>query len=1153
MLFDGISLTEGSDIKNLTVDTGIAFVPTPTDGELFYINSTSSGNPLGLYVYSMSNSTWERVVLDTDTLSSSMITSALGYTPLNKAGDTMSGALLLSADPTVSSQAATKNYVDAAIAGLSWKNEVACATTANITLSGEQTIDGVTTSASRVLVKNQTTASQNGIYLSGSGAWTRTTDADVGTEIIGSAVYVDAGTVNAASAWVNTNTAITLGTTPIVFAQFGGGATYSAGTGLSLTGNVFANTGVTSLVAGSNITLSGSTGAVTISSTSAAGSTLTGTSLASNIISSSLTSVGTLSTLTVSGTIYGTTNGNLAFDGGTLTGALLPYTANVTVSGTNNLNPTQLNADINYINTLSGTTTPTVMLPDIAAGREVTIINDTAYTITAYAGTQSQLRGTNCYIYPGSSITLVGTGHFTTGDPAYPFWVATASPIQAGTGITVSQPNEYNTQFATTITNSGVTSLVAGTGISLSGSTGVVTISSTGGTGTITSVSGTANQITASTVSGAVTLSLPSAISGITSISATTFTGALSGNASTATTAGTVTTAAQPNITSVGTLTSLTVSGTITGHASLDLPLTGGTMSGALILNADPVAGLGAATKNYVDAAIAGLSWKNEVACATTANITLSGEQTIDGITTSSSRVLVKNQTTASQNGIYLSGSGAWTRTTDMTTSAQILGSAVYVDGGTTQSSNAFVNTNTSVITIDTTSITFVQFSGGATYTAGTGLSLVGNTFNNTGVTSIVAGSGISISGSTGAVTVTASAISIPAAQIPFGTGSGVTSSSLLTFTGTSSTNNVLTIGTYAIGTGNTVTITSTATTPGGGGSTLQLLGSPATVGGTNGGNVLIQGGASFTSGSTSGGITIQPGISNSAGNTTGNVTINTNASTGSRGGNINIGTNNLTVLGINGTTGNLAVAAPQTTFTGSINFYSTNFIVAAGTTQATATALTADNNFVTSVAAGTGVTLPAGAAGREISVVNRGANPLMVYPASGAQIDGAGTNIGVSVPVNAAFVVNAQTSAQWCVLTPVYAAGTGVIITQSNNGTVTFASPAATAILQNSQSAAYTCVLADAGGQIFHPATDTTARTWTIPANSTVAYPIGTTLTFINQNGAGTISIIITTDTMTLAGATASTGPRTLATNGLATAIKIGTTSWIISGVNLA
>ena len=104
--------------------------------------------------------------------------------------------------------------------------------------------------------------------------------------------------------------------------------------------------------------------------------------------------------------------------------------------------------------------------------------------------------------------------------------------------------------------------------------------------------------------------------------------------------------------------------------------------------------------------------------------------------------------------------------------------------------------------------------------------------------------------------------------------------------------------------------------------------------------------------------------------------------------------------------------------------------------------------------------------------------------------------------------------------------------------------------IPQNSQSAAYTLVLADSGKHIFHPVGDNNARTFTIPANSSVAYPIGTAITFINMAVAN-VTIAITTDTLILS-SSGTTGSRTLATNGSATCIKITSTSWLISGSGL-
>jgi hypothetical protein len=100
-----------------------------------------------------------------------------------------------------------------------------------------------------------------------------------------------------------------------------------------------------------------------------------------------------------------------------------------------------------------------------------------------------------------------------------------------------------------------------------------------------------------------------------------------------------------------------------------------------------------------------------------------------------------------------------------------------------------------------------------------------------------------------------------------------------------------------------------------------------------------------------------------------------------------------------------------------------------------------------------------------------------------------------------------------------------------------------------NSQSADYTLVLADSGKTIFHPVADDNARTFTIPANSSVAYPVGTVISFVNLQN--TVTIAITTDTMYLAN-DGDTGNRTLAEYGMASAMKVASTTWIISGSGL-
>jgi len=101
-----------------------------------------------------------------------------------------------------------------------------------------------------------------------------------------------------------------------------------------------------------------------------------------------------------------------------------------------------------------------------------------------------------------------------------------------------------------------------------------------------------------------------------------------------------------------------------------------------------------------------------------------------------------------------------------------------------------------------------------------------------------------------------------------------------------------------------------------------------------------------------------------------------------------------------------------------------------------------------------------------------------------------------------------------------------------------------------NSQSTAYTLVLSDAGKVIYHPSTDANARTFTIPANGSVAYPVGTAISFINMTSQN-VTIAITTDTMYLSSA-GTTGSRTLAQYGSATAIKMTSTTWLISGSGL-
>lgn len=192
----------------------------------------------------------------------------------------------------------------------------------------------------------------------------------------------------------------------------------------------------------------------------------------------------------------------------------------------------------------------------------------------------------------------------------------------------------------------------------------------------------------------------------------------------------------------IGTFTKLTVNakGLVTAAVQASLtdlavPTADFSMGGFKLTNvADPINAQDAATKQYVDSTAQGLDVKASVKCATTANITLSGLQTIDGITVvAGDRVLVKNQTAAADNGIYAASASGWTRTTDMNAWAEFPGAFVFIEEGATLADTGWTCTVNAGGTLGTTAITWVQFSGAGTYTAGNGLALTGSVFSAVG------------------------------------------------------------------------------------------------------------------------------------------------------------------------------------------------------------------------------------------------------------------------------------------------------------------------------------------------------------------------------------------------------------------------------------
>ena len=197
------------------------------------------------------------------------ITALADSTYVNATGDTMTGSLVMATGTHITltdsainaTDAVNKAYVDASIAGLTWKNSVAAATTGAAVLAtafaAGQTLDGYTlVLGDRVLVKDQAVSTENGIYVVTAGAPTRALDADTGAELDHATVFVEHGTAQAATAWTVNNAttpALTGGTNGPNFVQFNGASSVTAGVGLNKSGNTLSvklGAGITELSVG---------------------------------------------------------------------------------------------------------------------------------------------------------------------------------------------------------------------------------------------------------------------------------------------------------------------------------------------------------------------------------------------------------------------------------------------------------------------------------------------------------------------------------------------------------------------------------------------------------------------------------------------------------------------------------------------------------------------------------------------------------------------------------------------------------------------------------------------------------------------------------------------------------------------------------------
>lgn len=237
-----------NEIRNSVVHLLATDPVSPTLGQIWF-NTTSN-------VFKQFDGTANRIL---GTLANSLDQFAAPAVDLSINSHKLTNVLT----PTAATDGATKGYVDSVALGLDVKASVRAGTTSAGTLASSfangSVIDGITlATGDRILIKNQATASENGIYVvAASGAPTRSTDCNsTSTYLSGAFVFIETGTVNAGSAWVvATQGTITPGTTAVTWVQFNGATSYSAGSGLTLTGSVFsANvTGTSTEISGGNI------------------------------------------------------------------------------------------------------------------------------------------------------------------------------------------------------------------------------------------------------------------------------------------------------------------------------------------------------------------------------------------------------------------------------------------------------------------------------------------------------------------------------------------------------------------------------------------------------------------------------------------------------------------------------------------------------------------------------------------------------------------------------------------------------------------------------------------------------------------------------------------------------------------------------------
>ena len=783
------------------------------------------------------------------------------------------GTVTLNSNPTQALQAATKQYVDEVAEGLKSRPAVEIATTANLnatysngtngvgaTLTANSNgpfpeIDGITLSSitpgvNGVLVKNQSNAAQNGRYNltqigDSENPWilTRCGLCDQSGEIPGTYTFVKSGTLNGGTGWVQSvlnPSTFTVGTDSILVVQFYGAGTYTAGTGISLSGTQFNNDGVLSLTGTANqIELSGSTGNITISLPSTINANISGNASTASTVTNGVVTTGSYANpswitdlswskitslpTTLSGYGIGDAqqkndtltkisqtpnvadtiiyyNGNsetiisttiLSSYGRTFISSSDSSEARITLglsnvenvalstfSGTSNIislgtvTSGTWNANViasNYIDTNiarlnSPTFTGSVILPNSTSIGTV-ISSEIGYLSGVTSGIQAQLNNK-------LDSTVALSTYATLASPTFTGTVL----LPSGTSIGDVSSTEISyldgvTSAIQTQLNGKLESSVASTTYAPLDSPSFTTSASLPSNTSIGSVTSTEISYL-----GGVTSAIQTQINSKSPIESPTFTGTVSGITKSMVGLGNVDNTSDAN---------KPVSTAQQTALDLKANLSGATFTGFVTLHSDPTQATHAATKQYVDEAAEGLRTKPAVEIATTANLTATYNNgtngvgatltatsngafpTIDGVTLSSTTpgqngVLVKNQSTSSQNGRYNltqvgNGSTPWilTRCGLCDEADEIPGAYIFVKQGTLNAGSGWVQvvSNPTTFVVGTDSISVIQFSGAGTITAGTNISVTGtqvSTVNNPTFPGLItASSGVAFSDGT--------------------------------------------------------------------------------------------------------------------------------------------------------------------------------------------------------------------------------------------------------------------------------------------------------------------------------------------------------------------------------------------------------------------